>query len=66
MTNKKVLFLKKIEVYHVQWVALISAKRLDVLTFRIHGFEDYLTNFMSCSILRKIQEQGGKKVFMAI
>ena len=31
---------KKIEVYHVPWIALISAKRwrLDVLTFLIHGF----------------------------
>ena len=28
-------------MYHVQWIALISAKRwrLDVLTFLIHGFE---------------------------
>jgi hypothetical protein len=40
LTNKKVLFLKKIEVYHVPWIALISAKRwrLDVLTFLINGF----------------------------
>ena len=32
---------KKFEVYHVPWIALISAKRwrLDVLTFLIHGFE---------------------------
>ena len=37
LTNK---FLKKIEVYHLPWIALISAKRwrLDALTFVIHGF----------------------------
>ena len=64
LDKQKILFLKKIEVYHVQWVALISAKRwwLDVLTFRIHGFEDYLTNFMSCSILRKIHVKFKSKV----
>ena len=63
LDKQKSYIPKKIEVYHVQWVTLISAKRwrLDVLTFLTHGFEDYLTNFMSCSILRKIQEQGGKK-----
>ena len=66
LTNKKVLFLKKhqsVPCTVAPWVALISAKRwrLDALTFLIHGFEDYLTNFMSCSILLKIQEQGGKK-----
>ena len=40
LTNKKVLFLKKYEVYHVPWIALFSANRwyLDVLTFLIKGF----------------------------
>ena len=40
--DKQNSFIPKIflEVYHVPWIALISAKRwqLDVLTFLIHGF----------------------------
>jgi hypothetical protein len=38
--NQKIFIPKKIEVYQVPWITLISAKRwrLDVLTFLIHGF----------------------------
>ena len=41
LTNKKVLFLKKYELYQVSKIVLfeIDRWRLDVLTFLIHGFE---------------------------
>ena len=44
LTNKKVLILKYFAVYHVPWIALISAKRwwLGMLTFLIHGFEYFI------------------------
>ena len=55
LTNKKVVFLKKFEVYHVLWIVLISAKRwrLDVLTFLIHGFAPLLLILFVCNLILK-------------
>ena len=41
LDKQKSFIPKIIEVYHVPWIGLISAKRwrLDVLNFLIHGFD---------------------------
>ena len=50
-TNSRAIYTRGPSMYHVPWIALISAKRwrLDVLTFLIHGFARAY-DFLVCSI----------------
>ena len=66
LDKQKSFIPKKIEVYHVPWIALISAKRwrLDVLTFLIYGFVGYDTKIKSscfvCTLAIKMFGMGQK------